>query len=73
LWQFTISLLGNVLFLPEDRKTAQVSNSEFSNLYLQDESQTATIPTALGNDNAVFFEGTIFDQVCDFQSLENHK
>jgi hypothetical protein len=69
-WQYNVSLHGNVLFLPESKKTAQVSNSQFTNLYLQDGTETATIPTALGDDSAIFFEGTVFDEDFEFQALE---
>lgn len=69
-WDLSISLHGNAIFLPKNRKTASVSNSEFLNLRLQEGSQQARIPTALGGDDPIFFEGELFGETFDFQTLE---
>ena len=69
-WDVDVSLHGNAIFLPKNRKTVSVSNSELINLRLQDGSLQANIPTALGGDDPIFFEGEIFGQEFDFQTLE---
>lgn len=70
LWEVDVSLNGNLLYIPNSKKTAQVSNVEFKNLQLTDGSETAVIATALGDDREVFFTGNIFDQEFQIQSLE---
>ena len=69
-WEIDASVHGNIIYLPEDRKTAQINNSELKNLRLTDGSQTATIATSLGDDRKVFFTGEIFGQEFQLQSLE---
>ena len=70
LWEVDFSLHGNFIFLPEKKKTTQISNAEFNVLTIQGGAETATIPTALGGETDVFYEGEFLGSEFDFQSLE---
>ncbi|HET8886835.1 MAG TPA: DUF6588 family protein [Salinimicrobium sp.] len=70
LWEIDISIHGNLLFIPEKKGTTRISNSEFHNLSIRGGAESATIPTALGGDTDVFYEGTMMGAEFEFQSLE---
>lgn len=76
LWSVDFSIHGNVLFVPEKRRNFQISNTAFaevhegSNILSIKGAESAEIPSAFGGATEVFFEGEIFGQNFEFQSLE---
>lgn len=69
-FEVDVSLHVNVLPIPDKQKSFTVANSDFISVTLQDGSQNAILPTALGDDTATFFDFTIEDEVYEFQSFE---
>lgn len=59
LWDLDVSLQGNVLFLPKKKRSFSISDNQLTNLSIQGNETSATIPTALGGESNVVFEGFI--------------
>lgn len=70
LWEIDIAVHGNMLFIPKKQRTVRVSNSDFNILSFQSGVESDLIPTALGNDEAIFFEGTAFGDDFELQTPE---
>lgn len=60
LWDFTIGFHTNVFFVPKRDRGFDVDNSDFSFFGIEN-GTSATLPTALGNDDRVYLTGTIVD------------
>ena len=58
LWEVDFSVHGNVLFVPEGRKTTTVASSDYTTFDIRG-AETAEIPTAFGTTTDVVFEGEI--------------
>lgn len=77
LWAVDISVHGNILFVPEKRRNFQISNAAFAevhpgvaNILSVKGAESAEVPSAFGGATDVFFQGEIFGQNFEFQSLE---
>ena len=57
-WDFRISLHGNALFIPEDRKTFSLSNADLRLLEIEN-AQNAQLPTAFGANTSTYFSGEV--------------
>ena len=57
-WDFRISLHGNALFVPEDKKSFNLSNADLKILKI-DGAESATLPTAFGGGSSVTLSGEI--------------
>jgi len=57
-WDVTLGLHMNVFFVPKSDRTFQIQNSDFQFFEIEDAS-SATVPTALGNDNQVYLVGEL--------------
>lgn len=57
-WDFRISLHGNALFVPEEKKTFPLSNTDFRLLEIEN-GQNAQLPTAFGATTTTYFTGEI--------------
>lgn len=61
LWDVTLGLHTNLFFVPKRDRSFQIQNSDFQ--FFQIEGATsATVPTALGNDNQVYLVGDLDGQ-----------
>ncbi|WP_189604952.1 DUF6588 family protein [Salinimicrobium marinum] len=58
LWQVEISVHGNALFVPEDKRTVAISNDNYQTFHIQG-ATAADIPTGFGGTTDVIFEGQI--------------
>ena len=70
LWEIEISLQGNWLFIPTDKKTFLVDEANLTNLEIQGNATTALIPTTLGGESNVVLEGFIEDDQFEFDAPE---
>lgn len=57
-WDFRISLHGNALFVPSDKKEFHLSNSDLKILKIQG-AENADLPTAFGGASSVILKGEI--------------
>lgn len=69
-FEVELSLQYNTLFIPKRKTTFFVDESQLQNLSIQGASSTANLPSALGDDNIVVFEGTINGSAFEFDSPE---
>lgn len=67
-WDFRVSFHGNALFVPDDKKRFDISNSQLDTLVIQGAERT-TIPTAFGPSSEVRFEGTYMDIPFEFETF----
>ena len=58
LWDVTLSVHVNTFFTPQNDRTFQINNSDFTFFQLQ-EGSSATVPTAIGNDYQVKLVGVL--------------
>lgn len=70
LFQVDVSVHGNVLFIPNRKKSYTVSNSDFTSLEIRGGAESVTIPTALGGDNNTFFDFMLADDTFELQAFE---
>lgn len=57
-WEFRISLHGNALFVPDEKKSFSLNNSQLRLLEIQD-GQSAQLPTAFGSTTNTVFTGEV--------------
>ena len=57
-WEFRVSIHGNALIIPEDRKTFSLQNSELQLLQIEG-IQSTNLPTAFGGATGTFFTGEL--------------
>lgn len=57
-WEVRLSLHGNMLFIPEEKKTFELSNSDLALLEFV-EGTSADLPTAFGGNTTMVFRGEI--------------
>ncbi|MCY2688386.1 DUF6588 family protein [Salinimicrobium sp. TH3] len=69
LWELEVSVLGNVLFVPEKKKSTDITNSDYRTFDIQG-GQSANIPTAFGGSTDVVFEGEILGNQFEFDAIE---
>jgi len=70
LWEVEVSLQGNWLFIPSDKKTFLVNEANLTNIGIQGDATTALIPTALGGESNVVLEGNIEGDAFEFDAPE---
>lgn len=68
-WQVDFSVHANVLFVPESKRNLTVSGSEFQTFNIRG-AETATIPSAFGEQTNVVFEGSLFGQSFQFDAID---
>lgn len=68
-WQVDFSIHANVLFVPKNKRELSVSGSEFRTFNIRG-AETANIPSALGEETDVVFEGTLFGQSFEFDAID---
>ncbi|HEY0091224.1 MAG TPA: DUF6588 family protein, partial [Flavobacterium sp.] len=61
LWDFTLSLHVNTFFVPASNRRYTIENSDFLFFHFENGEPSASVPTALGNDDQVWLVGTIDD------------
>lgn len=68
-WTFDLGLHGNIFFVPNRDREFQISNSDFQ--FFQIENATsASVPTALGNDEQVYMNGNLNGEQIRFKTPE---
>src|SRR5690606_11078932 len=60
LWDVTVSLHTNIFVVPKDDRRFTINNSDFSFFTIEGAS-SASVPTALGNDDQVYLSGQLQD------------
>lgn len=61
LWDVSVSLHTNVFFVPKSNRSFTIKNSDFSFFSIEGGNPSATVPTALGNDQQIYLVGAIND------------
>ena len=61
LWDVSVSLHTNVFFVPKGNRNFKIKNSDFSFFSIEGGNTSATVPTALGNDEQIYLVGYIND------------
>jgi len=69
LFDVTLSLHGNVFFVPNADRSFEINNSDFSFFTIEGET-SATVPTALGGDSQYYLTGQIDDTQIRFKAPE---
>ncbi|WP_423818205.1 DUF6588 family protein [Salinimicrobium sp. TIG7-5_MAKvit] len=69
LWELEISVMANVLFVPEKKKSTAISSTDYKTFDIRGE-QNAIIPTAFGGMTDVVFEGEILGNEFDFNAID---
>ncbi len=70
LWDLEISLQGNALFVPDSKQNVLIEESSLVNLTIQGGQTSISIPSALGGESNVVFEGVINDDPFEFEAPE---
>jgi hypothetical protein len=58
LWNVTLSLHGNMFFVPKKDRSFEIKNSDFQFFEIEN-GTSAKVPTALGNDNQIYLVGDL--------------
>lgn len=61
LWDVTLGVHANIFFVPKKDREFAIDNSDFSFFSIEN-GTSATVPTALGNDNQVYLVGQLGDE-----------
>jgi len=69
-WQITTSVQGNLLFIPNKRRTFLVDENELRNIRIVGNQTTAESPTSIGDDNTIELEGNIGEDNFMFDTPE---
>ncbi|WP_299889960.1 DUF6588 family protein [uncultured Lacinutrix sp.] len=70
LWDIEVSLQANVLFLPKKKRNIEISESNLVNLSIKGDETATTIPSALGGESDVVFEGSINGNALEIDAPE---
>ena len=70
LWDLEISLQANFLFIPKSKKNFLINEANLTNITIQGNDTSVLIPTALGAESNVVLEGSINDEVFEFEAPE---
>ncbi len=68
-WDVVLGLHANVFFVPKADRTFQIQNSDFQFFEIEG-ATSATVPTALGNDNQVYLVGELGGEQVRFKTPE---
>lgn len=68
-WDVVLGLHTNVFFVPKADRTFQIQNSDFQFFEIEG-ATSATVPTALGNDNQVYLVGELGGEQVRFKTPE---
>lgn len=68
-WDVSLGLHTNIFFVPKADRTFQIQNSDFQFFEIEGAS-TATVPTALGNDNQVYLVEELGGEQVRFKTPE---
>lgn len=69
LWDVTLGLHSNVFFVPKRDRSFEIKNSDFSFFQIEG-ANSATVPTALGNNTQVYLVGDLDGQQIRLKSPE---
>ena len=70
LWQVDVTLMNNVLFIPQKRRSFLFNNSDYNQLRLINGDEATQIPTAIGGDTSVVIQGEVLGDTFDFRAFE---
>lgn len=68
-WDVNLGLHTNIFFVPKADRTFQIQNSDFQFFEIEG-ATSATVPTALGNDNQVYLVGELGGEQVRFKTPE---
>ena len=68
-WDVVLGLHANVFFVPKADRTFQIQNSDFQFFEIEG-ATSATVPTAIGNDNQVYLVGELGGEQVRFKTPE---
>ena len=68
-WDLVLGLHANVFFVPTADRTFQIQNSDFEFFHIEN-ATSATVPTALGDDNQIYLVGELGGQQVRFKTPE---
>lgn len=68
-WDVNLGLHTNIFFVPKADRTFQIQNSDFQFFEIEG-ATSATVPTALGNDNQVYLVGKLGGEQVRFKTPE---
>lgn len=60
LWEVNVGLHTNIFFVPKSSRSFAINNADFAFLEIENTS-SATVPTAIGNDDQVYVVGSFTD------------
>jgi len=69
LYDVTLSVHGNLFFVPNEDRSFKISNDDFS-FFTIENATSATVPTALGGDSNYYITGQIDDTQIRFKAPE---
>jgi len=69
-WQITTSVQGNLLFIPNKRRTFLIDESQLRNLQIAGPNTSAISPTSIGDDNTIELMGNIVEEEFSFDTPE---
>lgn len=67
LWDVTLSLHGNMFFVPKKDRSFEIKNSDFQFFEIEN-ATSANVPTALGNGNQTFLVGDLGGEQVRFKT-----
>ncbi|MFD0965067.1 DUF6588 family protein [Pseudofulvibacter geojedonensis] len=69
-FQVEVSVHANALYIPNNKKSYTISNSDFSSFEIRGGDDSVVIPTALGGGNSTFFDFTLDGEDYEMQAFE---
>nr|WP_252110307.1 DUF6588 family protein [Gramella jeungdoensis] len=69
-WKVDVSVHGNGLFVPPSKKEFTINKTALTNLTINDNVNSAVIPTAFGGDSEVVFNGAFQGNEFSFPAIE---
>ncbi len=69
-WQITTSVQGNLLFIPNKRRTFLIDENQLRNIKVIGPETSAQAPTSIGGDNTIELEGNIGEDQFSFDTPE---
>lgn len=61
-WEINVGIHGNMFFVPKSDRSFTIANSDFQFLQLEGSQTTASVPTAIGNDDTYYLVGDLDGQ-----------
>lgn len=70
LWNISISVQGNLLFIPKKQRSFLIDEAHLSNIRIRGDETSVFSPTSIGNNSTVELEGNIGDETFVFDTPE---